>query len=113
VLVDGKGVGDVGQTVLKDRALLASEGLVIVLIVVDETTGEIAIGPDIISKGFVFEQHYSHLLEDARCMLLDVYEDIQPGNVKKLKERVRSTLRKFFRKVLERDPVVVPLVITI
>lgn len=113
VLVDGKGVGDVGQTVLKDRALLASEGLVIVLIVVDEMSGEIAMGPDIISKGFVFEQQYSHLLEDAKCLLLDVYENVQPGNVKKLKERVRSTLRKFFRKVLERDPVVVPLVITI
>lgn len=113
VLVDGKGVGDVGQTVLKDRALLASEGLVIVLIVVDSASGEIAMGPDIISRGFVFEQQYSHLLEDAKCLLLDVYETVQPGNEKKLKERVRSTLRKFFRKVLERDPVVVPLVISI
>ncbi len=113
VLVDGKGVGDVGQIVLKERTLLASEGLVIVLIVVDETTGEIARGPEIISKGFVFEQQYSHLLDDAKCLLLDLYENVPPGDVKQLKERIRSTLRKFFRKVLERDPVVVPLVITI
>ncbi len=112
ILVDGKGVGDVGRTVLKDRALLASEGLVIVLIIVDENSGEIAIGPDILSKGFVFEQQYSHLLEDAKCLLLDVYENVPPGNTEKLKERVRSTLRKFFRKVLERDPVVVPLIIS-
>ncbi|MGE4293216.1 MAG: ribonuclease J [Desulfovibrio sp.] len=112
-LVDGKGVGDVGQTVLKERALLAGEGLVIVLLVLDENTGEITLGPDIISKGFIFEQQYSHLLEDAKCIVLEVYENIPPGNLKKLKERLRSSLRRFFRKVLERDPVVVPLVISI
>ncbi|WP_022660885.1 ribonuclease J [Paucidesulfovibrio longus] len=112
-LVDGKGVGDVGQTVLKERALLAGEGLVIVLLVIDENTGEITLGPDIISKGFIFEQQYSHLLEDAKCIVLEVFENIPPGNVKKLKERLRSALRRFFRKVLERDPVVVPLVICV
>jgi ribonuclease J len=112
-LVDGKGVGDVGQTVLKERALLAGEGLVIVLLVLDENTGEITLGPDIVSKGFIFEQQYSHLLEDAKCIVLEVYENVPPGNVKKLKERLRSSLRRFFRKVLERDPVVVPLVINI
>ncbi len=111
VCVDGKGVGDVGQTVLKERQLLAGEGMVIVLIVVDEKTGEIIIGPNIISKGFIFEQHYSHLLEDAKCIILEIFENIPPGNPEKLKERIRSTLRRFFRKVLDRDPVVVPLVI--
>ena len=111
VYVDGKGVGDVGQSVLKERQLLAGEGMVIVMIVVDEKTGEIIIGPNIISKGFVFEQHYSHLLEDAKCIILEIFENIPPGNPEKLKERIRSTLRRFFRKVLERDPVVVPLVI--
>ncbi|SKA74976.1 ribonuclease J [Paucidesulfovibrio gracilis DSM 16080] len=112
-LVDGKGVGDVGQTVLKERALLAGEGLVIVLLVIDENTGEITLGPDIVSKGFIFEQQYSHLLEDAKCIVLEVYENVPPGNLKKLKERLRSSLRRFFRKVLERDPVVVPLVISL
>ncbi|MEF2145829.1 MAG: ribonuclease J [Desulfovibrionaceae bacterium] len=111
-LVDGKGVGDVGQTVLKERALLAGEGMVIVLLVVDENTGEITLGPDIISKGFIFEQQYSHLLEDAKCIVLEVFENVPPGNIKKLKERLRSSLRRFFRKVLDRDPVVVPLVIS-
>lgn len=110
-LVDGKGVGDVGQTVLKERQLLAGEGLVIVSLVVDAPTGEILTGPDVISKGFIFEQHYSHLLEDAKCIVLDVFENIPPGHTKKLRERIRSALRRFFRKVLDRDPVVVPLVI--
>ncbi|MCJ2163142.1 ribonuclease J [Pseudodesulfovibrio sp. S3] len=113
ILVDGKGVGDVGQSVLKERHLLAGEGMVIVVLVVDEATGEISMGPDIMSKGFVFEQQYRHLLDDAKCIVLDVHENIAPGDTTKLKERIRSALRRFFRKVLGRDPVVVPLVITI
>ncbi|WP_147821969.1 ribonuclease J [Salidesulfovibrio onnuriiensis] len=113
ILVDGKGVGDVGQTVLKERQLLAGEGIMIVLLVVDEATGEISIGPDIVTKGFVFEQNYAHFIEDAKCIVLDVFENIPPGETKKLKERIRSALRRFFRKVLDRDPVVVPLIINI
>ena len=112
IYVDGKGVGDVGQSVLKERQLLAGDGLVIVLLVIEEKTGEISLGPNIISKGFVFEQQYSHVLEDAKCIVLDIFENIPPGNPDKLKERIRSSLRRFFRKILERDPVVVPMVIT-
>jgi ribonuclease J len=113
ILVDGKGVGDVGQSVLKERQLLAGEGMVIVVLVEDEASGEISMGPDIMSKGFVFEQQYMHLLDDAKCIVLDVHENIAPGDTAKLKERIRSALRRFFRKVLGRDPVVVPLVISI
>ncbi len=113
IYVDGKGVGDVGVTVLKERQLLAGEGLVIVVLVVDEKTGELTFGPSVLSKGFVFEQHYSHVLEDAKCIVLDIYENVPPGQSDLLKERIRSALRRFFRKVLERDPVVVPLVITL
>jgi len=113
VYVDGKGVGDVGQSVLKERQLLAGEGMVIVMLVLDEKTGEIMIGPNLISKGFVFEQQYSHVLEDAKCVILDTMDTVPPGQTDKLKERIRSSLRRFFRKVLDRDPVVVPLVITL
>lgn len=113
IYVDGKGVGDVGSSVLKERQLLAGEGLVIVNLVIDEKTGEIALGPDITSKGFVFEQHYSHLLEDAKCIVLDIFENIPPGEIQKLKDRIRGSLRRFFRKVLDRDPVVVPVVISL
>jgi ribonuclease J len=113
IYVDGKGVGDVGHTVLKERHLLGGEGLVIVVLVVDEQTWEILLGPNVLSKGFVFEQHYSHFLEDAKCIVLDIFESISPDDVERLKERIRSALRRFFRKVLERDPVVVPLVMTL
>jgi ribonuclease J len=113
ILVDGKGVGDVGQSVLKERQLLAGEGMVVVLLVVDKDTGEITLGPDIVSKGFVFEQRYAHLLEEAKCVVLEEVEDCGTFNTKRLKERVRGSLRRFFRKVLERDPVVLPLIIAL
>ncbi|MCK9240466.1 ribonuclease J [Desulfocurvus sp.] len=113
IYVDGKGVGDVGQTVLKERQLLGGEGMVVVTLVVDKETGEILVGPDLASKGFVFEQRYSHVLEDAKCIILDIFENIRPGETSKLKERIRSSLRRFFRRVLDRDPVVVPLVMLV
>jgi len=110
VLVDGKGVGDVGTSVLKERHLLGGEGMVVVFLVLDEQIWEILHGPDIISKGFIFEAHYNHVLEDAKCIVLDILENMSPGDIEKLQDRIRSTLRRFFRKVLERDPVVLPVI---
>jgi ribonuclease J len=109
ILVDGKGVGDVGQSVLKERQILGGEGLVIVLLVQDEF-GTIVFGPSVQSKGFIFEQHFAHILEDAKCIILDVIEGNPNSEAYKLEERIRSSLRRFFRKVLERDPIVIPLV---
>ena len=109
-LVDGKGVGDVGYAVLKERRILGDEGMVIVVLVVDSETGSILHGPEMISKGFVFEQHYSHLLEDAKCLVLDEIEAARPGQLGRLQEGICSSLRRFFRRVLERDPVVVPVI---
>ncbi|HZF60471.1 MAG TPA: ribonuclease J [Desulfovibrio sp.] len=109
-LVDGKGVGDVGYAVLKERRILGDEGMVIVVLVVDSETGSVLHGPEMISKGFVFEQHYSHLLEDAKCLVLDEIEAARPGQLGRLQEGIRSSLRRFFRRVLERDPVVVPVI---
>ena len=109
-LVDGKGVGDVGYAVLKERRILGDEGMVIVVLVVDSETGSILHGPEMISKGFVFEQHYSHLLEDAKCLVLDEIEAARPGQLGRMQEGIRSSLRRFFRRVLERDPVVVPII---
>ncbi len=109
-LVDGKGVGDVGYAVLKERRILGDEGMVIVVLVVDSETGSVLHGPEMISKGFVFEQHYSHLLEDAKCLVLDEIEAARPGQLGRMQEGIRSSLRRFFRRVLERDPVVVHII---
>ena len=110
VLVDGKGGGDVGRLVLKERRILGGEGLVVVVLVIAEETGEVLHGPEMISRGFVFEQQYSHLLEDAKCLVLDHLETMSPYDLPKLQDRIRSSLRRFFRDVLDRDPIVVPIV---
>lgn len=107
-LVDGKGVGDVGATVLRERRILGDEGVVIVSLALSAQNGNVLSGPDIISHGFVFEQQLSHVLEDAKCLVLDELENY--GSAAKLRENIKISLRRFFRKVLERDPVVVPVV---
>ncbi len=113
VYVDGKGVGDVGDAVLKERNLLGGEGLVIVTLAVSEETGEILVGPDISSKGFVFERQYSHVLEDSKSIVLDILENISPTDTRLATERIKSSLRRFFRRVLDRDPVVIPQIILV
>jgi ribonuclease J len=113
VLVDGKGVGDVGRSILRERRLLADEGMVVAVMVLDNETGEIIMGPKIQSKGFIFEQQYAHILQEAESVVLDVYEQMASESGKKLRQRFKTALRRYFRNSLGRDPVVVPLVITV
>lgn len=110
ILVDGKGVGDVGQLVLKERHLLGDEGMVVAILVLDGETLDILHGPEVLSKGFVFEQRFSYILEDAQCVMLDVLEEAGFEDTDKLPDKIRSALRRFFRKVMGRDPVVIPIV---
>lgn len=107
-MVDGKGVGDVGTTILRERRILGDEGVVIVSMIMDEKTGNVLHGPEIISRGFVYEQLFSHFLEDAKCLVLDELEE--ETSLPKLRENIRASLRRFFKRVLERDPVVVPVI---
>ncbi|MEF8822747.1 MAG: ribonuclease J [Desulfohalobiaceae bacterium] len=112
VMVDGKGVGDVGRSILKERHLLAGEGMVILLLVLDNESGEIVMGPKIQSKGFIFEEEYPHILEEAESIVLDVYSQLESTG-KKLRQRSKAALRRYFQRTLDRDPVIVPLVINV
>ncbi|MDK2873788.1 MAG: ribonuclease [Desulfomicrobiaceae bacterium] len=112
VLVDGKGVGDVGQSVLKERQILAGEGMVVALLVQDEY-GTVVFGPSLQSKGFIFEQQFAHLLQDAQCLILDIVESDPRQDARKMEDRIRQSLRRFFRNVLDRDPIVVPIVVRV
>ena len=84
--------------------------MVVVVLVLDKSSWFILQGPELFSKGFVFEQQYSHVLEDAKCLVLDEIEAARPGQLGRMQEGIRSSLRRFFRRVLERDPVVVPII---
>jgi ribonuclease J len=109
-LVDGKGVGDVGTHVLKERHILGDEGMVLVVLVRDAESGAVLHGPQMLSKGFVFYRHFEHLLEDAKCLVLEQIEGNRDAGSERLSENIRSSLRRFFRSVLDRDPVVVPII---
>ncbi|MFH2044702.1 MAG: ribonuclease J [Pseudomonadota bacterium] len=114
ILIDGKGIGDVGRSVLKERRLLSEEGLVVVNMAFDEETGIIIYGPEIVSKGFVFETETGHLLEDAKCVILEIVDDITPGiddRISKIKSGVQSALRKYFNFAIKRRPVILLFII--
>ena len=109
-LVDGKGVGDVERTVLRERRILGDEGMVIMVLVLDRTTGKTLYGPEILSKGFVFEPEYYYVLEDAKCLVFDELERADLTDTQTLQESIRQALRRFFRRVLDRDPIVLAIV---
>ncbi len=106
--VDGKGVGDVGASVLRERKILGDEGIVIISIVLENATGLILKGPEITSFGFIYEQQLNHVLEGARNLIKECLETTR--NPLELKELIRGSLRRYFKRILERDPLVVPVV---
>ncbi len=116
VLIDGKGVGDVGRSVLKERRMLSRDGFVVVNMVFDEETGIIVYGPEIVSHGFVFEMEKGHLLEDAKCVILEILEETGPDvhvEIDKIKPQIQSALRKYFYFTIGRRPVILPFIIEV
>jgi ribonuclease J len=113
VFVDGKGIGDVGQIVLKDRKHLSEDGMVIVIIGIAMYNGQIIYGPDIVSRGFVFEDESQDYLEAARQVVTDKLSELNTevmGDLNEVKQEVRAALRRFFKKTIERRPVILPLI---
>jgi len=116
ILVDGKGIGDVGQRVLRERRELSEHGLVIVVMIFDEETGIILHGPEIISKGFVFPGVTGHLLQDAECVILEIVEEIDasvPDRVEIITAKMKIALRQYFKFTIKRRPVVIPIIVEI
>jgi ribonuclease J len=114
VFVDGKGVGDVGDVVLRDRRHLSEDGMVLVVMAIHQQSGEIVAGPDLISRGFMRDQEGEEVLEQARKVVLETLASMNREtrtDPAELQEEVRKTLRRYFRKRLERHPVVLPYII--
>ena len=116
VLIDGKGIGDVGRSVLRERRALSEEGMVAVTIAFDEETGVVVYGPEIVSRGFVFETESGHLLEDAQCVVLEIVEEITPevaNRVDKIRSRMKTALRQYFFFTIGRRPVILPFIMEV
>lgn len=114
IFVDGKGIGDVGEIVLKDRKHLSEDGMVVVIIGIAQSSGDIIYGPDIVSRGFVFEDESQEYLEAARQVVTDTLSQLNAevmGDWNEVKQEVRQGLRRFFKKTIERRPVILPLIL--
>ncbi len=113
VFVDGKGIGDVEDVVLRDRRHLSSDGLVLAIVGIDQQSGELIAGPDVVSRGFIFEEAGQEYLERAKGVVVETLREISAESrtdSMEVKEEVRKALKRFFARTLERRPVIVPFV---
>src|SRR5713226_512273 len=113
VFIDGKGVGDVGDVVIRDRRHLSEDGMVLAVMANHQQTGELVAGPDLISRGFVRVEEEEDVLEQAKKVVLETLKAINRETRTdrgELQEEVRKALRRYFNKALERRPVVLPLI---
>jgi ribonuclease J len=117
ILVDGKGVGDVGGLVLRDRRHLSEDGFVIVSLVINKKTKEILSGPDILSRGFIHEETKPEILDDAKCVIFEIFDRLLEEDFEvdctELQAEIRRELKRFFNRVLDRHPIIYPIVVDI
>ena len=113
VFIDGKGVGDVGEMELRDRRHLANHGLVIVFLALNQQSGEIVSGPEIITRGLLPEDENEELLAEARqliCSMLAEHSRAAVSDWEELRVEVRKTLRRLFNKTFSRRPLILPII---
>ncbi len=116
VLVDGKGIGDVGAVVLRDRQLLAQDGMVVVALTVDKNTGELLAGPEIASRGFVYVKESPELLEEVKATIREALarrEAATPVDRELLGALVKGAVRRFINQRFQRKPVVLPVILEV
>ncbi|MEL7564301.1 MAG: ribonuclease J [Dehalobacterium sp.] len=113
VLVDGLGVGDVGNVVLRDRKQLSQDGIFIVTLTIDKASGTIVAGPEMVSRGFVYVKESEKLMEDARKKIQDVLLKNDPEKIKdwsNIKSGIRDTLGRFLYERTKRKPMILPII---
>ncbi len=116
ILVDGLGVGDVGNIVLRDRQNLAQNGIIIIVLTLEKYSGQLLAGPDIVSRGFVYVRESEDLMGEARKVVLDAVEDCLYHHVNdwgKIKNIIRDSLSDFLWKKMKRNPMILPIIMEV
>ena len=116
VLVDGLGVGDVGNIVLRDRRLLSQDGIMIVVVTIDHETYQVVSGPDIVSRGFVYVREAEDLMEEAREKVLSALDRCETNGVTEwsmIKSAIRDSLGRFLYERTRRRPMILPIIMEI
>ena len=112
ILVDGLGVGDVGNIVLRDRKMLSESGLIIVVAAIEKESHMVVSGPDIISRGFVYVRENEGLMEEARRVAMEALEKCQDKRIKdwnSMKSHVRDSLSSYIYETTKRSPIILPI----
>jgi len=117
ILVDGLGVGDVGNIVLRDRQHLAEDGIMIVVLTLERGTNQVLAGPDIVSRGFVYVRESEDLMEEAKQVLCDAIENCLAHNRyadwNRIKMVIRDTMNDFIWKKTKRRPMILPIIMDV
>ena len=113
IFVDGLGVGDVGNIVLRDRQNLAENGIIIVVLTLEKYTGQLIAGPDIVTRGFVYVREAEELLDEARAIVSDSVDRCLDKNItdwSKIKNIIKDDLSEYLWKKIKRNPVILPII---
>jgi len=117
IFIDGLGIGDVGEIVLRDRQMLAKDGMFVIVVVVDKQTGKVKGSPDIISRGFVYLRESKELLKDTRKRVVEiVHRATDSGGAVNwiyIKDEIRNKIGQFFYTRTQRRPMILPVVIEV
>lgn len=117
IMVDGLGVGDVGEVVLRDRQMLAKDGMFVIVAVVDRLTGKVKGSPDIISRGFVYLRESKELLRQTRKKVIEIVDSAAGSggavNWSYIKDEIRNKIGQFFYTKTQRRPMILPVVIEV
>ncbi len=117
IMVDGLGIGDVGEVVLRDRQMLAKDGMFVIVAVVDKQTGKVRGSPDIISRGFVYLRESKDLLKETRKRVIEIVNRAAGSggavNWIYIKDEIRNKIGQFFYTKTQRRPMILPVVIEV
>lgn len=116
ILVDGLGVGDVGNIVLRDRQSLSQNGIIIVVLALEKHSNQLLSGPDIVSRGFVYVRESEDLMEEARQVVCNAVDDCLRRNITdwvRLKTVIRDNLSDFLWKKMKRNPMILPIIMEV
>ena len=116
ILVDGLGVGDVGNIVLRDRQHLAQDGLIIIVLTMDSSTGEVVAGPDVISRGFVYVRESENLMDDVKSVVRHEISKCEERGIRDwstIKSTVKENLRDYIFIKTKRNPMIIPIIMEV
>lgn len=116
MLVDGLGIGDVGNVVLRDRKHLSQDGLIIVVMAIDRDSGALVSGPDIISRGFVYVRENEDIIECSRELARNIvlsYGQVDGSEWQNMKNRIKDELHRYIFDKIKRNPMILPIIMEI